>query len=81
MFMEWIHSQRKFSLHDISLWDLAGIWKGWKLGNFPEVLKNQVDQLLSSLQGISPHHLDDSDSRGWGIKGYSFSKGYESLMM
>jgi hypothetical protein len=51
---EWLHAQNKYFLNDISIWDIEGLWKGWNLGNIPEALKIQADQLLSHMQGVAP---------------------------
>jgi hypothetical protein len=67
-----LFTQHKFKLFDISLSISNGDWQDWKLGNIPPHLGHHTKNLLLSLKGASPIHLQAYNCRGWGAVGYSF---------
>ena len=77
----WLHSNSKFTLWDLSSWGPDDAWTNWDLGVVPQALENEAHSLLDALQGFSPISSKMKDKRGWGSSFglYSAVAGYEAL--
>ena len=54
---QWMISQNKISIFDISVWHTNGVWKDWNLGPIPPHLQSQEDILLLTLKGATWVHF------------------------
>ena len=79
--IEWLHSNSKFTLWDLSHWGPADSWIKWDLGAVPHDLELEARTLLDALQGRSPTSSKLKDKRGWGSSSgrYSVAAGYAAL--
>jgi ribonuclease HI/exonuclease III len=77
----WLHSNNKFTLWDLSVWEQGGLWLKWDLGDYPQTLDTEARSLLEALQGCSPSSARKKDKRGWGSSSgcYSAAAGYAAL--
>jgi len=77
---QWLLDQQKHTLYDILIWNSNGAWQGWNLGNLPQHLSHQTQDLFLALKGAALVHLQIQDNKGWGAKGYSVKEGYRVLL-
>ena len=62
----WLHSESKTTLWDLSVWNHDDSWQKWDLGDFPQNLEIEARFLLDALQGFTPLSAKKKDQRGWG---------------
>ena len=77
----WLHSNIKSTLWDLSRWNPAESWIKWDLGAVPQDLEFEARALLDALQGLSPTSSKLKDKRGWGSSSglYSAAARYAAL--
>ena len=77
----WLHSNSKFTLWDLSSWGPDDSWTIWDLGDVSQALEKEARSLLDALQGLSPISSKLKDKRGWGSSSglYSATAGYAAL--
>ena len=60
----WLHSNNKITLWDISQWSPAESWIKWDMGVVPHELEAEASALIDALQGLSPISSKVKDKRG-----------------
>lgn len=82
----WLQNRNIETLWDISNWDddvARRSWKGWNIGDYPQILKEEADLLTQLLHGKAPLASTIHDKRGWGhrYRSYSTAEGYRSFQV